>query len=429
MTSDASPSLDERVLALETRSNAHEADHAALVSLKSKVLALESQTGSMSSKAQRNAFPSPFDSIVRLQKPHSLFPFDLFSFKVAQAFLPETVKEELTYVRDHAMTPPFPWGHAVYHHIIEEQLLHVDGEFAELGVGAGGTSMFLARLAKKYGRKFLAVDSFAGLPEPDLGKDNHYFLKGDYRPEAGEDNYTNFMKYKERFGVEDTVTVIKSFFSDLTVPPEFQSLAFVHLDSDLYDSVYDSLERVWDLVSVGGCIAVDDFFHHAQGPARAVGDFFRRRSKDGVEPPLLYVIPTYAVLIIKGHSGISMAGGEVQTVSHPRSLDGNFYSFKIMRNYRPFVQATVDCVNAAHEALKASRTSGLDEKAQSAIERVVVNAESFLSFLRYPDTAAKSGADVSRYVVALEDLFDFMQGSYIGLGLDSQERNHIEFKI
>ena len=75
-----------------------------------------------------------------------------------------------------------------------------------------------------------------------------------------------------------------------------QRLAFVHIDGDLYqsvletwlcdagDSVHDSgshpcklradrtkdaFEKVWDRVSDGGIVVVDDFFHKVQGPARA----------------------------------------------------------------------------------------------------------------------------------------------------------------
>jgi len=197
-------------------------------------------------------------------------------------------------------------GQIIYRSFIRGNILSQDipGDFAELGIGQGGTSVFFALLAKQYGRKFLAVDSFEGLPEPDLNnKDNHYFVEGDYRPKEGvEDQRENFIKWKADYDVEDSMYVEKCFFKDLVIPDAFDKFAFVHLDSDLYDSVYDSLEKIWDRVSEGGCVAVDDFFHHAQGPARAVSDFFRQRGNPKGEPPLLYVVPCYAILIIKGRS-------------------------------------------------------------------------------------------------------------------------------
>merc|ERR1719361_407635 len=101
--------------------------------------------------------------------------------------------------------------------------------------------------------------------------------------------------------------------------------AFVHIDADLYDSVYDALEKVWDRISEGGIVAVDDFFHHAQGPARAVSDFFRARCQ--AEPPLLFVVPTYAVLIVKGISAclqLQPSAPRYPRMYAPRALDGNF---------------------------------------------------------------------------------------------------------
>ncbi|CAK0906128.1 unnamed protein product, partial [Prorocentrum cordatum] len=213
----------------------------------------------------------------RLPKPHDYFPFDVFCGRGADGLLPEDLARELRYVRDHCMIPPFPWGQVHYHDFLVRNVLRdVPGDLAELGMGQGGMSLFLGRLGKKYRRKFLAVDSFEGLPPPDVGKDNPYFLQGDYRPtEAAGDNYENFLQYMKAFDVDDCMTVKKAFFKDLDIPPEFESFCFVHMDSDLYDSVWDSLEKVWDRVSEGGCIVIDDFFHPVimrkaqQGPCRA----------------------------------------------------------------------------------------------------------------------------------------------------------------
>lgn len=112
-------------------------------------------------------------------------------------------------------------------------------------------------------------------------------------------------------------------------------LAFVHIDGDLYQSVLDALEKVWDLVVPGGIVVIDDFFHKVQGPARArllielnwqrgaVRDFFRSRDLN----PTLHVAPAYAVLVTKGSA--NCVG--------PRAMDGNFYSFELLRSHKPFV--------------------------------------------------------------------------------------------
>lgn len=327
------------------------------------------------------------------------------------------------------MIPPFPWGQVVYHDFLVEHVLEkVPGGLAEFGMGQGGTSIFLARLAKQYGRKFLAVDSFEGLPPPDAGKDNPYFLEGDYRPNDGSDNYDNFLRYKARFDVDDSLHVIKGFFKDIEIPSDFESLAFVHMDSDLYDSVYDSLEKVWDRMPEGGVIAVDDFFHHAQGPARAVSDFFRNLGPD-VEPPLMYVVPTYAALIVKGRSAFVRweefpSGRRKPLMVCPRALDGNYYSLALARGCEPFVRAAEDSAKRVAEAIAEAEQQG---QPTEALVRARGNAEAFVEFLRYPGDGARSGMDVMRYLLPLEDMFDITEGNICGM--PGAERKTIEIPI
>jgi len=355
-------------------------------------------------------------SASRVARPHGFFPFDFLSWDNLVAHdgwgLSKHVMEELSYVRDHCMIPPFPWGQVIYHKLIMEHIIanEIEGDFGEFGIGLGGTSIFFARLAKAYGRKFLSVDSFEGLPPPDLSKENHYFLEGDYKPKPGQDNYDRWVKYKSKFDVDDMLVTLKGFFKDVTIPPGFTKLAFVHLDSDLYDSVYDSLEKIWDYVVEGGIIAIDDFFHHAQGPARAVSDFFRTRCS---EPPLVYVVPTYAVLIMKGRSACLQASqtrGDRSLMHSPRALDGNFYSFKLIRQCAPLVRAAQASVEKAR---KAHATADASQK--SALSRCLKNAEDFYAFVRYPDQGSRSGVDILRYLAPLEDQWDIYQGNLCGM--------------
>jgi len=366
-------------------------------------------------------------------KPHDLFPFDIFGSDARQNLrhmgenygVNEDLLEELMYVQDHCMMPPFPWGQIMYHDFIRSNIISepvVPGDFAEFGIGQGGTSIFFARMAKRFGRKFLAVDSFEGLPPVDLSKDNHYFLEGDYRPREGYDQLEQWNQYKKHFDVDDELYTLKGFFKDVEIPECFDKFAFVHLDSDLYDSMFDSLEKVWDRISPGGCVAVDDFFHHAQGPARAVSDFFKKEA----EPPLLYVVPTYGVLIIKGRSAVLKAtsGNLLEKMHSPRALDGNFYSFKLMRMCKPFLRALEASVERVREAEAEIVRQG---KNSEALARTRFNAESLLAFMKYPDDAARSGADIMRYLLPLEDQWDISQGSLCGIS--GEGRRHIEFII
>eukprot|EP00434_Breviolum_minutum_P028385 symbB.v1.2.025109.t1/scaffold2418.1/size79643/2 len=266
----------------------------------------------------------------RLQGQHSYFPFDIFwpqnrwhMFSQILPFTPVELDQILLDVLTLAAVPPYPWGQLIYHDILLQKLNSgLQGNFAEFGVGLGGSSLFFGQMAARWGRKMLAVDSFQGLPSPDLSMDEAYFSAGDFSSFEGESNAARFQELLMAFKLNDTVRVINNSFAETVVDSDFNELAFVHIDGDLYHSVLDALEKVWDLVVLGGIIVIDDFFHKVQGPARAAADFFQSRSL----APLFHVIPAYAVLVVKGS----------QNCEGPRAMDGNFYSFELARNFEPF---------------------------------------------------------------------------------------------
>jgi hypothetical protein len=127
------------------------------------------------------------------------------------------------------------------------------------------------------------------------------------------------------------VTPVKGMFAESLRGPDRPTgpLAFAHLDSDLYESVAVSLEAVFDLVAPGGIIVIDDFFHPAQGPARAWSDFRNRRRLRSV----LHVTFPYSVLIFKG---------ETAAPGMRRAFDGNYYSLDLMRSNDELLTALVE---------------------------------------------------------------------------------------
>eukprot|EP00439_Symbiodinium_sp_Y106_P056261 s5157_g7.t2 len=327
----------------------------------------------------------------RLPGQHSYFPLDLFwpqnrrqLYAQILPYTPVELDQLLLDVSMLAAMPPWPWGHLIYQEVLEKAFSSgVPGQLAEFGVGLGGSSVFFGHLARLAGRKFLAVDSFQGLPAPDALRDNPYFVEGDFGPSDGpEENSAAFRELLASFGLENTVLVATSPFAAAQLPADFQQLAFVHIDGDLYQSVLDAFEKTWDRVSDGGIVVVDDFFHKVQGPARATADFFRSRM---MAPPLLFVVPAYAVLIVKGH----VSGSPL------RALDGNLYSFELLRSYEPLAQAVRLSVR------RAERAGG---------PRPGENALAFLEFLSYPADGAQSGADILRYLTPLEDMIDLSDG-------------------
>jgi FKBP-type peptidyl-prolyl cis-trans isomerase 2 len=306
----------------------------------------------------------------------NLFPFDLFDCKS----MPGELGERIHALKPFSMFPPHPWGQWIYSQVFLKQCAQLEGDVIELGVGRGGMSLFLAHLAKTCGKKVYSFDSYEGLPKPDSIRDNAGFREGDYRRHPDkEDLLDGFKAVINQFGLADTVIPVKGFF-DSTLPNLSLEarFSFAHLDSDLYASVMLSLEHIYDRVPLGGVIVIDDFFHHAQGPARAVSDFFNRR---GIRPVLNVSFP-YSVFLIKGEN--------VQN-SCLRSIDGNSYSFAWLKQDEFFRKQLEESL---HRSVGNSH--------------VHANCKMLVDLLK---NEHPRNSDIYIYMKALEDFWDTFAGA------------------
>lgn len=299
------------------------------------------------------------------------FPFDLLTFRA----FPGPVGAALRSVGEVSMFPPYPWGQWLYGGLLTSQLAHLSGDVIELGVGLGGMSVFLAKLT---GRRLVALDSFEGLPEPHPVHDNPYFLRGVYDGETPLIDRVRALVVEHE--VDAQVQLVPGFFEDTVgkLPPQ-ASYVFAHLDSDLHASVLVSLEAVYDRVVDGGVIVIDDFFHPAQGPARALADFFNARG----HRPVLQVVFPYSVGLVKGSEAAERAA---------RAVDGNVYAFDWLRGDGLFMDRLRISVDRAAPRSRSGR-----------------NARDLLEVLSRPTPRA---SDVYRYLAALEDFWPTLAGGF-----------------
>jgi hypothetical protein len=157
----------------------------------------------------------------------------------------------------------------------------VPGDFIETGVWRGGACILMrAVLAAHHvkDRKIWCADSFAGLPQPnpehypaDRGDQHHSY------PQLAVDLETvrnNFEKYDLFDG---QVVFLKGWFKDTLPTAPIERLAVLRLDGDMYESTMQALESLYDKVSPGGFVIVDDY---GAVPAcrAAVHDFRNRRN-------------------------------------------------------------------------------------------------------------------------------------------------------
>lgn len=157
---------------------------------------------------------------------------------------------------------------------------NIPGDFVECGACRGGSAALLAYVAKTHSRvprKVYACDTFEGMPEPGAA-DCHKgmdaaqcgFPAGSLRAPIE----TGLSEVARRAGVADIVTPVKGLFRD-TLPglaAKIGPLSLLHADGDWYDSTMDIFRNLFEKVSAGGYVQIDDYGHW-EGCRRAVEDY------------------------------------------------------------------------------------------------------------------------------------------------------------
>jgi O-methyltransferase len=151
----------------------------------------------------------------------------------------------------------------------------VPGDLIETGAWRGGATIYMRAILAAHGvtdRKVWVADSFEGLPEYD----------GRYDADAGDQHHTraelaisvemvkdNFRRYDL---LDDQVEFLVGWFSDTLPGAPIEQISVLRLDGDMYASTMDALEALYDKVSVGGYVIVDDY-GAVPGCAQAIHDF------------------------------------------------------------------------------------------------------------------------------------------------------------
>ena len=162
--------------------------------------------------------------------------------------------------------------------IVEDQ---VEGDLIETGVWRGGAVIYMRAILKILNitnRNVWVADSFEGLPTPDKDKNP---LEAE-TSEVIKLMYQNFeaglLEVKNNFQrfdlLDDQVKWLKGWFKDTLPSAPIEKLSMIRLDGDYYDSTMDSLANLYDKLSVGGFVIVDDYGEDTWTDCRrAVQDF------------------------------------------------------------------------------------------------------------------------------------------------------------
>lgn len=140
---------------------------------------------------------------------------------------------------------------------------NIDGDLIETGVWKGGASIFMRGVLKVYNqkhRKVFVADSFQGLPPPNIElypedtKDTHYTI--DELKVSLEQVKENF----DAYGLLDAqVVFLKGWFNEVLPTAPINKLAILRLDGDMYGSTMDVLNALYEKLSIGGYLIIDDY--------------------------------------------------------------------------------------------------------------------------------------------------------------------------
>jgi hypothetical protein len=164
---------------------------------------------------------------------------------------------------------------------------NLPGDFVETGVWRGGVCIMLKAVLTAAGarRRIFVCDSFEGLPEIHEGADAPLKLHENPLLAVGvEQVRENFARFDL---LDEDVTFVKGWFKD-TMPDlrgQVDQIAILRMDGDYYTSTREVIDELYDKVTAGGFIIVDDYGTYQQC-RDAIHDFWTER---GLRPELIQV--------------------------------------------------------------------------------------------------------------------------------------------
>jgi len=183
----------------------------------------------------------------------------------------------------------------------------IPGAIAECGVWRGG-SMMLAALALKHfgdqGREFYLYDTYEGMTRPDA-------VDVDFDGNSMQDAWHKAQSAGQQIGYGGAVETVRSYLKTTGYPMEKmhfvagdvletipatlpETIAILRLDTDWYKSTLHELTHLYDRITPGGVMIIDDY-GWCRGARQATDEFFAGRDFK----PLLQRLNQGARLLIK----------------------------------------------------------------------------------------------------------------------------------
>jgi O-methyltransferase len=235
---------------------------------------------------------------------------------------------------------------------------NIDGDVVELGCFVGESSKYLRKSIEQSesSKKLYVYDSFEGLPELTKYEEGTGWREGTLN--TTEDILTkNFVQN----GLELPI-ITKSWFKDIPNERLPEKISFAFLDGDFYNSIYDSLTKIYDRVENGGYICFHDYDRNdLPGVKAAIVDFFSERS---INYEILKVCDQLAI-IKKNEKIVSLSIEKYDraNIESEESLDYYIKKYgtdKSISGYTPMYECIFDDLRSERLALLEIGIGSLD---------------------------------------------------------------------
>lgn len=175
----------------------------------------------------------------------------------------------------------------------------IEGEFVECGVWRGGNAIIAAEIFKRFGseKKVFLFDTFEGMTQPtedDRALSDGTMAMGQFlASDRGVYNEWCFASQEEvrsafasRKLLSDSIIFVQGAVEDSLVDEGNlpHKIALLRLDTDWYESTKKELEVLFPLLSIGGCLIIDDYGYWS-GSKKATDEYFEKAGRK----PLFHV--------------------------------------------------------------------------------------------------------------------------------------------
>lgn len=149
-----------------------------------------------------------------------------------------------------------------------QEVKNIEGEIAEIGVYEGASACIIREEIKD--KELYLFDTFNGLPDKLTKDDPESYTVGHCA--TSKDHVELLMKD------EKDVFIIEGIFPDTADIIKDKKFAFVHIDTDIYQSTKDSLEYLYPKMIKDGLILIHDYPAH-KGVKIAVDNFLKDKEE------------------------------------------------------------------------------------------------------------------------------------------------------